>query len=149
MCATTVHYGHGRILTKANPYWGQLWIYMKAIHVAHSAEQLAQLFWHLESVFEEWESNGEIQPKGKYTKTTKGFWKTYCQGPWATWSIGTYDGYGTDAHDLPGCLPSNQCQESWHRMMKNLLKGKLRGSLLVRPYEKVRILASALNHWYV
>ena len=132
---STVHYQNGRLLAKSNPYFNRVWQYIKAIHVAHSAEQLAQLFWHLKSVFQEWEENGDHQPKSKWTHTTVGFWKQYCLPPWNTWSIGTFDGFGMlpecTPRDLPGCLPSNQCQESWHKMLKRTCKGMLRGSLHV------------------
>ena len=33
-----------------------------------------------------------------------------------------------ECKDLPGIIPSNQSQESWHKMVKKLLKGSLRGS---------------------
>jgi hypothetical protein len=126
------------MLNKANPYFGQTWVYFQAIHVAHSAEMLTLMFWHLSAVFSEWEEFGLAQPKSKYTQTTVGLWKMYCTPPWNTWSIGSYDGYGRlpgcEPHDLPGCLPSNQCQESWHKGIGRILKGKLRGSLEVHPH---------------
>jgi hypothetical protein len=33
--------------------------------------------------------------------------------------------------ELPGILPSNQCHESWHKLVKQMLKGKLRGNMSV------------------
>ena len=46
--------------------------------------------------------------------------------------IGTHDGMGcpdedsawmgSTPNDLPGILPSNQCEEVWHRIIKKLVK---------------------------
>jgi hypothetical protein len=38
-----VHFMQGRILPKANPYFGQCWFYMQAIHFAHSKEMMELL----------------------------------------------------------------------------------------------------------
>jgi hypothetical protein len=53
----------------------------------------------------EWEEEGKEQP-GKYT--TKTLREQHLSYPWATFSIGTYDGTKSDFHDWPCILPSNQ-----------------------------------------
>jgi hypothetical protein len=108
----TVHYTHGRIINKSNPYYDKIWIYLQAIHVGHSSEQVELLFEHLGYLFSEWEEYGEEQPVTKYTHTTIGLWKQHCIPPWNNWSIGSFDGYGDRARELPCCLPSQQPQEA-------------------------------------
>ena len=41
-----------------------------------------------------------------------------------TWCIGL-------APHIPGYTPANQCQESWHKHIKEVLKGKMRASMSV------------------
>jgi hypothetical protein len=54
----------------------------------------------------------------------------YLANPWDIFSIGTHDAQTANhpQHDLPLILPSNQCQESWHKGVMKLLKGQLRES---------------------
>ena len=66
----------------------------------------------------------------KYTMDTKKFREFYLAEPWDRWAIGTFDSYNQPL-DLPGILPSNQCHESWHKLVKQMLKGKLRGNMSV------------------
>lgn len=73
---------------------------------------------------------GLHQPTSQYTMDTKGFRELYLSEPWDRWSIGTFDSYDSPV-ELPGILPSNQCHESWHKLVKQMLKGKLRGNMSV------------------
>lgn len=74
--------------------------------------------------------DGLHQPITQYTMDTKGFRELYLSAPWDRWSIGTFDSYDSPM-ELPGILPSNQCHESWHKLVKQMLKGKLRGNMSV------------------
>jgi hypothetical protein len=74
----------------------------------------------------EYEEQNGWEQNGKYT--TKELREQHLMPPWNTFSIGTYDGWLANCNDLPLILPSNQCQESWHRGIMRLLKGKLRAS---------------------
>jgi hypothetical protein len=50
--------------------------------------------------------------------------------PWDVFGLASYDAIskGSQAPNLSGVIPSNQCQESWHKMVKNVLRGNLRAS---------------------
>ena len=96
-----------------------------AIHLAHSTEQMGLLADTVVELMEWWELEG-LPQQGKYT--TKQLREAHLTYPWLTFSIGTYDGMHTSCHDLPLILPSNQCQESWHKGLMKVLKGQLRGS---------------------
>lgn len=75
----------------------------------------------------DYETNGADQ-HGKHT--TKSLRAQYLADPWDIFSIGTHDAQTANhpQHDLPLILPSNQCQESWHKGVMYLLKGQLRES---------------------
>ncbi len=93
--------------------------------------------WKLKEDKNEWEEIGKGKNKRKKKKKKEGLWKMKSKENRKKRKIGSYDGYGRlprcEPHDLPGCLPSNQCQESWHKGIGRILKGKLRGSLEVHP----------------
>ena len=74
----------------------------------------------------EWWDDQGLHQQGKYT--TKQLREAHLSHPWNTFSIATYDGMNAGCHDFPLILPSNQCQESWHKGIMKLLKGQLRGS---------------------
>ena len=76
------------------------------------------------------DGEGLPQPTTRYTMDTKQFREFYLTEPWDRWAIGTFDSYN-EPLDLPGILPSNQCHESWHKIVKSMLKGKLRGDMSV------------------
>lgn len=40
------HYMKGRLLSKSNPYYGECYYYLKAIHFAHSSEMMDLLIQH-------------------------------------------------------------------------------------------------------
>ena len=132
----------GRLLPKTNPYYGEVLHYLKAIHFAHSTEMKNLLVEKVNVLLEYYETNGQDQP-GKHT--TKSLREQYFREPWDTFSIGTHDAQ-TANHpqlDLPLILPSNQCQESWHKGVMKLLKGQLREStarISTHPYACLRIL---------
>ena len=172
------HLKMGRLLSKSNPYYGDVYYLLLAIHLAHSTEMKEMLeqvcvhpfarigtharasthirmhsralerigarsrasthttsiriHMHLcastQAVCEwlEYEEQHGHEQNGKYT--TKELREQHLTPPWNTFSIGTYDGWTAGCNDHPLILPSNQCQESWHRVIMRLLKGKLRGS---------------------
>ena len=120
-----VHYKKGRLIPKSNPYFGEIYYFLCAIHFAHSTEQMQLIADTVIELMEWWEAHGEPQ-QGKYT--TKQLREAHLTYPWLTFSIGTYDGMNEGCHDLPLILPSNQCEESWHKGLMKLLKGQLRGS---------------------
>ena len=115
----------GRLIPKSNPYFGEIYYMLLAMHLTHSTEQLLLVTEHVVALFEEWEENGLAQP-GKYTTVT--LRESHFSATWNTFSIGTHDGMMTGCHDFPLILPSNQCEESWHKGLMKLLKGGLRGS---------------------
>ena len=115
----------GRLIPKSNPYFGEIYHLLLAMHLTHSTEQLLLVTQHVVALFKEWEEHGLPQP-GKYTTATL---RESHFTLWNTFSIGTHDGMMSDCHDLPLILPSNQCEESWHKGLMKLLKGGgLRGS---------------------
>ena len=67
---------------------------------------------------------------GKFT--TKELWNEHFREPWDCFSLASHDHCLPDAQggvSLSGCLPSNQCQESWHKKgVKKILAGCLRAS---------------------
>ena len=46
------HYKKGRLLPKSNPYFGETYFYLNAIHLAHSTEQMNLIMTMLLYVFE-------------------------------------------------------------------------------------------------
>ena len=76
-------------------------------------------------LMEWWEDQG-LPQQGKYT--TKQLREAHLTHPWNTFSMATYDGMNHGCHDFPLILPSNQCEESWHKGLMKLLKGTLQGS---------------------
>ena len=68
----------------------------------------------------------QAQP-GKYTTTQ--LWNEYFLPPWDVWSLASHDATtpGRESTNIAGTVPSNQCQESWHRVIKRVVgKGRLR-----------------------
>ena len=117
----------GRLLPRTNPYYGEVLHYLKAIHFAHSTEMKNLLVEKVNLLLQYYETHGQDQ-HGKHT--TKSLREQYLANPWDIFSIGTHDAQ-TANHpqlDLPLILPSNQCQESWHKGVMKLLKGQLRES---------------------
>ena len=127
----------GRLLPKTNPYFGEIFHYLKAIHFAHSTEMKNLLVRTVNELLHEYEENGQDQHGKKDTLSLR---KQHLAGPWDIFSIGTHDAMtsANPCHDLPLILPSNQCQESWHKGITNVLGGKMRGST-------ARISAASLN----
>ena len=117
----------GRLLPRTNPYYGEVLHYLKAIHFAHSTEMKNLLVQKVNELLLDYETNGQYQ-HGKHT--TKSLREQYLADPWDIFSIGTHDAQTANhpQHDLPLILPSNQCQESWHKGVMKLLKGQLRES---------------------
>jgi|LauGreStaDraftv2_3_1035109.scaffolds.fasta_scaffold59541_1 hypothetical protein len=138
----------GRLLPKTNPYYGEVLHYLKAIHFAHSTEMKNLLVQKVNELLLDYETNGQYQ-HGKHT--TKSLREQYLADPWDIFSIGTHDAQTANhpQHDLPLILPSNQCQESWHKGVMKLLKGQLRGTtaryatlrMPANPCASLRILA--------
>ena len=60
--------------------------------------------------------------------TTATLRKQHLTPPWNTFSIGSFDGMVDNPMDLPCILPSNQCQESWHEVIRKRCQSGLRGS---------------------
>jgi hypothetical protein len=117
----------GRLLPRTNPYYGEVLHYLKAIHFAHSTEMKNLLVEKVNLLLQYYETHGQDQ-HGRHT--TKSLREQYLANPWDIFSIGTHDAQ-TANHpqlDLPLILPSNQCQESWHKGVMKLLKGQLRES---------------------
>ena len=119
------HLKKGKLIPKSNPYFGEIYYMLLAIHLAHSTEQKVLLSDTVTELMEWWEAHG-LPQQGKYT--TKQLRESHLTYPWNTFSIATYDGMLDGCHDFPLMLPSNQCQESWHKGLMKLLKGNLRGS---------------------
>ena len=133
-----VSYTKGRLIPKSNPYYGEIYYYLRAIHLAHSTEMMNLLITLTVSLFEEWEENGEDQP-GKYT--TVQLREQHLTRPWAAFSIGTFDGMTAGFLDLPLIIPSQQCQESWHKKLMRLCGDQLRvGTAKVLDHTLRRIL---------
>lgn len=123
------HYQQSRMLKKSNPHFGGLYFLMQGIHVAHSTEMKDMLVGKTRSVIQDWLDHDDNLSL-KDCKDLKEFVKQYLQPPWDTWSIGAFDSVMSDeCLDLPLILPSNQCQESWHKQLVLLLgKSKMRQS---------------------
>ena len=100
-----VHFKKGKLISKSNPYFGEIYYLLVAIHLAHSTEQMKLLADTVTELMEWCELHGLPQP-GKYT--TKQLREAHLTYPWLTFSIGTYDGMNTGCHDLPLILTSNQ-----------------------------------------
>ena len=66
------------------------------------------------------DSDGVEEP-GKYTIAT--LKASHLTPPWDTFSIGVCDHL-----ELPCILPSQQCQEAWHRTITRTFKGHMRGA---------------------
>ena len=119
-------YKKGRLLNKSNPFYDLVWPQLKAVHLTHSSEMMHLLFTLLKDVWLEWEADSSRPQQGYSTKTLR---KEYCEAPWNTWGMASYDGLGgtlpdgrvATALDLPIILPSNQTEESWHKVRKNAL----------------------------
>ena len=115
-------WGKGKLISKSNPFYGEIWPQLEAIHFAHSTEMMYLLLGQVHDVWCEWEAD-HTRPQSGYT--TKTLWSQYCVAPWNTWSIASYDGYGGQLPDggtaicldLPGILPSNQTEEAWHKVL--------------------------------
>ena len=116
----------GTLIPKSNPYFGEIYFMLLAIHLAHSTEQKGLLSDTVTELMEWWEVHG-LPQQGKYT--TKQLRESHLSYPWNTFSIATYDGMNDGCHDFQLILPSNQCEESWHKGLMKLLKGRLRGSM--------------------
>ena len=97
-------YRKGKTLVLSNPYYGQLWTILSAIHLTHSIEQRDLLLCLAHQLLDDWERNGEHQA-GKMT--TQEFRLFYMVPPNNTWTIGSFDGMTTDCKDLPGCAPTS------------------------------------------
>jgi hypothetical protein len=54
------YYRKGRLLSKQNPYYDEVWHMMKAVHFAHTLEMKELLEVLIFDVWEDWESNGEV-----------------------------------------------------------------------------------------
>ena len=65
---------------------------------------------------------------GKYT--TKTLWNEYFLPPWDVWSLASHDPVtpGREGTNIAGSTPSNQMQESWHRVCKRIAGKNLRSS---------------------
>ena len=48
----------GRLIPKSNPYFGEIYYMLLAMHLTHSTEQLLLVTEHVVALFEEWEENG-------------------------------------------------------------------------------------------
>ena len=120
-----VHMAKGSILSKTNPYYGECFHYLKAVHFTHSTEMNEALCTRINKLLESYEANG-LEQRGRLTTLT--LRQAHLTPPWNTFSLGTFDGLASGCRDLPLILPSNQCQESWHKQLMKLLQGKLRGS---------------------
>ena len=54
------HYRKGRMLSKQNPYYGEVWCMMKAVHFAGTLEMKEMLESLIFDVWDDWEENGEV-----------------------------------------------------------------------------------------
>ena len=55
-----VKYRKGTMIRKSNPYYDEIWLQLKAVHFAHSAEMKELLESLMFVVWEDWEAYGEV-----------------------------------------------------------------------------------------
>jgi hypothetical protein len=55
-----VKYRKGTMIRKSNPYYDEIWLQLKAVHFAHSAEMKELLESLIFVVWDDWESYGEV-----------------------------------------------------------------------------------------
>ena len=56
------YYRKGRLLSKQNPYYAEVWSMMKAVHFAGTLEMKEMLELLIFDVWDDWEENGEVMP---------------------------------------------------------------------------------------
>jgi hypothetical protein len=54
------YYRKGRLLSKQNPYYGEVWCMLKAVHFAGTLEMKEMLESLIFDVWDDWEENGEV-----------------------------------------------------------------------------------------
>ena len=54
------YYRKGRLLSKTNPYYDQVWLQLQAVHFAHTKEMKTLIECHIYDVWQEWENNGQV-----------------------------------------------------------------------------------------
>jgi len=118
-----VKYRDGRLLNKSNPWYGEFWHYLQALHLTHSTEQMQLLLENVNAYIKECEGSGVPQPGKRTLAVLQAEYLEECD-----FSIATHDGMLGGQHDFVNILPSNQCEESWHKKLTKVLRGKMRGS---------------------
>jgi hypothetical protein len=54
------YYRKGRMLSKTNPYYNEVWLMLKMVHFAHTLEMKEMLESLIFDVWEDWEENGQV-----------------------------------------------------------------------------------------
>ena len=98
----------GNWVTKKWEHFDSVGEQLLNIHLGHTPEQ-RDLMMH--EYGKRWDAWGE---EARTNKTSDGqemnvFWNEYCLPPWDNWSIGLFD--------CMLCTPSQQAQESWHKLI--------------------------------
>lgn len=106
----------GKLIRKTHPHHAEVLGHMRAIHLAASPAMKELLTLR---VGEEWDKWHAADRKG-YTLMT--LWNEYHTEPFNTYSVGTL------TTRVPVMLPNNNCIESWHKRLTQVLKGMMRAN---------------------
>ena len=99
-------YMKGEYVSKKHKNYDNIKMQLKALHMAYSPEIAKLLKREIGRLWDKTYHCKEVSDAGDKFRR---LWNEYCQGPWFNWSIGQFD--------TMLCTPSQQCQESWHKLI--------------------------------